>query len=369
VLEKKGYTCKIYPAEVPDPVRLKRYGDRISETYLKMLDAGIEPSTPADPERLDSFDLTKKKIEFRPAGYSLQFLLDTSLSDELKYPLKLKDLIVMDLDINTAPGKMSWTNSPEYKIKDIEAIGFGFDAYYRPMLVNESSITDYDSSILYVDPSGRGADETAVAVVRAAAGRLFIPKVKGMLGGYTRANLEAISHLARQYKVNKVIIESNFGDGMFNELLKPVLNSIYPCMIEDVKVSQRKELRILDTLEPIMQQHRLIISREVILEDLADIATYGQTMDDPQHYSLFHQMTRLTKERGCLSHDDRLDALAGAVAYLTKFMSIDPDIDISRRSKALELLELEQDRAYMSKLMRRADDFNIPNPNWLGDDD
>lgn len=30
---------------------------------------------------------------------------------------------------------------------------------------------------------------------------------------------------------------------------------------------------------------------------------------------MFYQMTRITKERGALKHDDRLDALAMAVAY------------------------------------------------------
>jgi len=40
-------------------------------------------------------------------------------------------------------------------------------------------------------------------------------------------------------------------------------------------------------------------------------------------YSLFYQMTRITRERGAITHDDRLDALAIAVAYWTETMGRD----------------------------------------------
>ena len=36
---------------------------------------------------------------------------------------------------------------------------------------------------------------------------------------------------------------------------------------------------------------------------------------------LFYQLTRLTAQRGSLAHDDRVDALAGAVAYWVEFLS------------------------------------------------
>ena len=59
-------------------------------------------------------------------------------------------------------------------------------------------------------------------------------------------------------------------------------------------------------LEPVLSQHRLVVSRSVIEDDLK--------VEDPR-YSLFYQLSRITRDRGALVHDDRLDALAGAVAY------------------------------------------------------
>jgi len=35
-----------------------------------------------------------------------------------------------------------------------------------------------------------------------------------------------------------------------------------------------------------------------------------------------YQLTHITRERGCLSHGDRLDAVAGAVAWFMKSMTM-----------------------------------------------
>ena len=54
--------------------------------------------------------------------------------------------------------------------------------------------------------------------------------------------------LVEKFNVNKIIVERNFGDGMFTQLLKPVVNKYYPVSIEEVNHSKQKELRIIDTL-------------------------------------------------------------------------------------------------------------------------
>lgn len=107
-------------------------------------------------------------------------------------------------------------------------------------------------------------------------------------------------------KVSRTLL--NKTDGMFKTLLEAVMQSIYPCTInpEKNRTNTQKEKRIIDLLEPVLSQHRLVISRSVIEEDLK--------VED-KRYSLFYQLTRITRDRGALAHDDRLDALAGAVAY------------------------------------------------------
>jgi hypothetical protein len=151
--------------------------------------------------------------------------------------------------------------------------------------------------------------------VKMVHGNLFVPDAGGLPGGYERATLENLARRAQFHKVNKIIVESNFGDGMFTELFKPVLKAIHPCSVEEVRNQVQKERRITDVLEPVMNQHRLIVDEELIRKDAEKCA------NDRRDFSLFYQMSRITRERGALGHDDALDALAEAVAYWTNHLA------------------------------------------------
>lgn len=102
----------------------------------------------------------------------------------------------------------------------------------------------------------------------------------------------------------------------------PHLRAIdHKCSVESVRSSKMKEARIVDTLEPIMNQHRLVMAEQVIREDDEQVAHY--TPEKSTQYRLLYQMSRLTKEKGALAHDDRLDALAGSVAHWVDAMARD----------------------------------------------
>ena len=107
--------------------------------------------------------------------------------------------------------------------------------------------------------------------------------------------------------------EANFGDGMYTQLFNPVIRKVHPCVVEEVKHSIQKERRIIDTLEPVMNRHKLIFDRQIILNDYRSAQAYDG--DSRITKTLIHQMTRISYEKGSLKHDDRLDALAIAVAY------------------------------------------------------
>jgi hypothetical protein len=152
---------------------------------------------------------------------------------------------------------------------------------------------------------------------------LFLMESGGFTSGYTEDTLKALSIIAKRQNVTKIIIEENYGGGMFGQLLKPVLGKIYPCTIEEVKHSKQKELRIIDTLEPVLNQHRLIVDKKLIEQDYRGNQHLPQDM--ALRYQLFYQMSRVTKDKGALAQDDRLDALAIAVAYWTEQMGRDVD--------------------------------------------
>lgn len=144
----------------------------------------------------------------------------------------------------------------------------------------------------------------------------------GFQGGYdTDTVLKPLAMLAKQYNVNEVVVESNFGDAMFNHIFRPILSAVHPCSLEEVRHHTQKERRMADTIEPVMTRHRLVMDPAVITEDYRSVQKYDSEVRRSK--SLVHQMTRLTRDRGCLRHDDRLDALSMAVSYWTESMAKD----------------------------------------------
>ena len=143
-----------------------------------------------------------------------------------------------------------------------------------------------------IDPSGRGSDETAYCVIKMLKGLLFVTACGGLTGGYEEETLTRLATLAKTHQVNFIQIESNFGDGMFTKLFEPILHRVYRVSVEAVRHSTQKEKRIIDTLEPVMNQRRLIVDRCLVEDD--------QTSE--QTYQLFYQMTRVTHDRGALAH-------------------------------------------------------------------
>ena len=322
-LEGRGYTTTIWPARYPrDKKDWQSYGDRLAP----MLQAELEedPETfywrPTDEVRFDDTDLKERELSYGKAGFALQFMLNPNLSDAEKYPLKLRDLIVADLDPASSPMVYQWLPNPQNKREDVPNVGLMGDSYHTYQTVG-SAFSSYTQKILVIDPSGRGKDETGYAVLYQLNGYIFAMEVGGMRGGYEDSTLEALAKIGRKWKVNEYVIEGNFGDGMYLELFKPVAARIHPAAVTEVKSKGQKELRICDVLEPIMGSHRLIVNAAAIVQDY-QTASDKDGVRNPI-YSLFYQMTRISRERGALAHDDRLDALAIGVQFFVESMAKD----------------------------------------------
>ena len=322
-LEGRGYTTTIWPARYPrDRKDWQSYGDRLAP----MLQAEMEEDPesfywrPTDEVRFDDTDLKERELSYGKAGFALQFMLNPNLSDAEKYPLKLRDLIVADLDPASSPMVYQWLPNPQNKREDVPNVGLMGDLYHTYQTVG-SAFSSYTQKILVIDPSGRGKDETGYAVLYQLNGYIFAMEVGGMRGGYEDSTLEALAKIGRKWKVNEYVIEGNFGDGMYLELFKPVAARIHPAAVTEVKSKGQKELRICDVLEPIMGSHRLIVNAAAIVQDY-QTASDKDGVRNPI-YSLFYQMTRISRERGALAHDDRLDALAIGVQFFVESMAKD----------------------------------------------
>lgn len=312
-LPERGYTIRVWTARVPEKV--EDYNGTLAPFILKMIDRGAPPGTVVDPKRFSEIDLQERETSYGAAGFALQFMLNTADSDAFRFPLKLQDLMVMSLDHTMAPSKLVWGREPDRVVEGVHTAGMTGDRFYRPMFISDT-MAEFTGCVMSIDPSGRGKDETAYAVVKHLLGQLYCSDAGGLAGGYEDAVLEQLAKIAQRNNVKLILVEENFGGGMFAKLLQPHLTKIgYPCTIEEVRHSKQKELRIIDVLEPVLSQHRLVVDQDLINREF-------ESAPDAS-YSLFYQMTRITRERGALTHDDRLDALSMAVEYWVDQMSQD----------------------------------------------
>lgn len=323
VLGERGYHTRIWPARVPNDELRAWYGKRLAKIISQMEDT--DKST--DPKRFSDRDLAEREASYGRSGFALQFMLDTSLSDAEKFPLRTTDFTVMNLNPDLAPEKIVWAAEPQNKINDLPNMGFDTDAWYSPMAL-QGEWRPYDMSVMFIDPSGRGADATAWVILKSQGVNLYLVSAGGHRMGYSDMGMALLQSEAKKYKVNYILVESNFGDGMFTQLMKPFFTEErgYACTIEEVRSNKQKELRIIDTLEPLMNQHRIIVDRSVIEKDYNDTQELVGTLENGFAYSLFYQLTHITKDRGSLVHDDQLDAFAGCAAKFVELMSADQDV-------------------------------------------
>lgn len=347
------YKIRIWTAQYPE--QLESYGGNLSPTIYEDIYQGRAKKGDAVDDRFDLITLTNKKLSIGAKKYALHYMLDTSLVNVDKYALKLKDLIVTEIDKDYAPPTIQWSNNLKYKIEEFDSVGFKGDFFFRPSHIDEK-LEPYTLKILVIDPSGRGTDETAYAVLGVMSQKIFIIDFGGLSGGYDIEVLNKLSRKAKDYNVNTVYIESNFGDGMFTQLLKPVLLKYHRCGIEEISNYKQKEKRIIDTLEPLMNQHKLVIDYSATKADLN--THYKSTREEDKHeYSLFYQLTRITDEKGSLRHDDRLDAIAMGCEALKDHMKISEEYT-NEYIKQKEYEQLIEDY-YGGMGLKTKSDFNM----------
>ena len=327
-LAERNYRPLVWPARYPRQDKLSKYEGILAPEIQEDVDMGAEEWAPTD-DRFTDEDLIEREASMGRSNFMLQFQLDTTLSDAQKFPLKMADLVITSVNPTTAPEDIIWCSDPSKVIRDAPTVGLPGDYFYSPMqLVGEWS--SYDETICSVDPSGRGTDETAAAFLSQRNGLIYLHEMSAYRDGYSDSTLLDILAKCRTYGVTSLVIETNFGDGIVGELFKKhLINTKQHINIEEVRANVRKEDRIIDSLEPVLNQHRLIVDRGVIDWD------YASNKDSPAEerllYMLFYQMSRMCRDKRAVKHDDRLDCLAQGVKYFTDALSISAQDQIRLR--------------------------------------
>ena len=316
-LAERSYKPFVWPARYPRKV--SQYEGLLAPQLVEDIDKGAKKWEVTD-DRFDNDDLVEREASMGRSNFMLQFMLDTSLSDAEKFPLKCADLIVTSVNPTTAPESVVWCSDPQNVIKDLPTVGLPGDYFYSPMQL-QGEWDSYQETICSVDPSGRGTDETAAAFISQRNGFLYLHDMRAYRDGYSDQTLLDILKGCKKYGVSKLLIETNFGDGIVSELFRKHLQQTKQGIdIEEVRANVRKEDRIIDSLEPILNQHRLVIDRSVVEKDFK--SNPDAAPEERLLYMLFYQMSRMCREKGAIRHDDRLDALSQGIKYYTDAMGI-----------------------------------------------
>lgn len=352
-LPSRGYEVRIWTGRYPTKDQLDSYGEHLAPLLLQDIrndpslqsGCGIDGTQgkPTCPEMFDDDALIEKEISQGSAKFQLQFMLNTRLSDADRYPLRLSDFITYGFTHKEAPVMPIWNNDPLNRIQDAPRFGNrNTDAFYRP-IVREYKWKPFERTICFIDPAGggRNGDETGIAIIGIIGTFIYVIDCFGVKGGYEEDTLKHIVSRVKMYECKEVFIEKNFGFGAFTSIIKPYFEREWPVNISDDEcyVTGQKEERIIDTIEPLLKAHRIVINASLLRQDYESIQKYPTELR--MSYSLFSQLSLITRDKNSLKHDDRLDALYGAIAQIAAQMDYD---EMAHRARQ----DIEETREYLA---------------------
>ena len=328
-LTARNYQPFVWPARFPKET--KGYAGHLAPQIEEDIEKGAVAGDPTDPHRFTDEDLLQREASMGRSNFLLQFQLDTSASDYEKFPIKNADFIVTSVNPNSAPDNIVWCSDPANVIKDVSYVGLPGDYFYTPMQF-QGEWGPYNDRIAAVDPSGRGKDETVVSYLSERNGILYLHEMRAYRDGYSDNTLLDILRGCKKYNVTTLLVESNFGDGLVTELFKKHINQLkLPITCEETRSNSRKEDRIIDTLEPVLNQHRLVINKDVIDWDFH--SNPEEAAEKRLEYMLFFQTSRMCREKFAVKHDDRIDSLSLGVKYFQDRFAISAHEQMKSRKR------------------------------------
>lgn len=352
-LPSRGYDVRVWTARYPTVLQMESYGSNLAPSLAKKIKKNPElqsgygidgkQGAPCTPEMFPDALLMQKEVSQGKSKFQLQYMLNTKLSDSDRYPLKISSLIIAPF--NNEQGLVSpvWSSDDRYRINKKLFSSQASDKLYSPMQM-EYELRPFERSLMYLDPAGGGknGDETGYAIIRLLGSYVYVQAMGGVPGGYSESGLLELVSLAKRYDIKEVWHEKNFGNGAYEAIIAPHFQKHHPVKLEEHWATGQKEVRIIDTLEPLISSHRLVVHPDVLDYDINSVAKYPTNMQ--KTYSGFFQMSMITRLKDCLVHDDRLDALAGACFQITKQIAFDNESEMDKRRKKEQLAWMEQMR-------------------------
>lgn len=392
LLPARGYDVRVWCGRYPTDEELQRYGagitiaPRIMQALIQdpelQTGGGIEGTRgkPTDDGHINEDVLQEKELEYGDEGFSLQYMLDTTLSDAMRTKIKLSDMMVLGVANDTVPEKMHWSGELPKLVKDLPPNVRDFKMYHAAGV--SDVFIPFEHKVMTLDPSGAGGDELSFAAGGATNSFIYLLSTGGFVGGTTRPNMEAVIEKMLSLDIYVLDIEKNMGHGtvlaLFVERLEALRNlakhsdeqlegwctrlglthrellyKLTKIGLTEFYVTGQKEKRIIDTISPITRRHKLVVSEQAIEDDW----NYCQKHPPEKRlqFSAFQQMGNITYDRGSLVHDDRADCVQRLVETLSGFLSRDEEKVATEREEKFVAGFMSNPMGYSKRVL---DKFN-----------
>lgn len=351
-LPKQGVEVRVWPGRFPTEAEETFYGETLAPWVKEKmrLDPSLRIGGGIDgsrgrvtcPEfRKEDFHQSQE-LTMGKEWYELQYMLNATLTDAGRKPLNPRDLLVVphgeDFPITLAPGL-----GPGYTHKHVSG-GRTWELAIPTSLEGPRAKPVIKA---FIDPAAGGntsKDRTAFTVIGLVKGNLVVLSYGSVPGGYEKETLHKLAKYLAPHRPAQVCIEKNMGFGAFKQVFQPILLEEAAKVgwnpgVDEVMVHGQKEVRIIETLGPVMGRRSLWITTRALQEEAMYVE--GLQAGDLASYSLFVQMASITRVKGCLRHDDLVDALAGCVDLFREELAIDANIQ-SEKLRMRNILEMER---------------------------
>lgn len=389
-LPGRGYDVRVWCGRYPTNEELQRYGagvtiapmimERLLHTEGLQTGGGItgKRGQPTDPAHINEAILQEKELEYGDEGFSLQYMLDTTLSDALRTKIKLSDCIVLGCDSEKVPETLQYSAQPEKLFKDNTPATKDF-RMYTAVGVSENYIP-FEHKLMAIDPSGSGGDEISFAVGGATNSYIYLLSMGGFPGGTTSVNMVKIITKMLSLGVKVLDIEKNMGHGTVTALFigeidklktfartgaddvkdmctalalthQQLYDRLCELAVTDYYVTGQKERRIIDTISPITRRHKLVIAMQAIIDDWE--YCLGHNSEKRMQFSGFQQLGNITYDRNSLVHDDRADCVQRIVEALSGYLSKDDEKAAITRAEAATAAMIANPMGYPEHVLRQ----------------
>lgn len=352
-LPQRGFDVRIWPGRYPTPEEEERYGGCLAPYIKQKMDGHPELRTgygllgnrgaQTDPQRYSEEKQLQNERDYQQAGFQLQFMLDTSLSDALKQRLKISDLIMFQGAGGSAPEILHWSNNPRH----IAELPLDFPLA-RAQLYMAADFSDtyvpFTNTKAFLDPAGGGSDESVIIATAAVGPYIHVIGMYVYHGGQTEENIKAAVEWCNKLGVLDLIIEDNMGHGTVVNMYRGEIRRqglVIGC--SGVYSSGQKEVRVINRLNAVLERHRLVMHWSVLEED---VRLCRGMANGGREYSLFWQMQNITLDRDSIPHDDRVETLSAAVYLHVEALQQDEHEEQNKRVAAAAREFIENPMGY-----------------------